>query len=297
MTRWEARRERGSTALLRVMIWITLHLGWRASRVLLYGIAAYFFASSATARAASHEFLNAALGRPARLRDGFRHVFTFAAVIHERAFFLADRLDGFDIAVEGLDALRTVIEGGRGCVLLGAHVGSYEVLRVIGRHSPVRVRPMMYRRNATAVTRLLEALDPAMAAAIIEIGRPDTMLEVRESLERGEIVGMLADRAPGDARALAVGFFGRPAAFPTGPFIAAASLGAPVLLFWGIRTGARRYRVRFEPFADCVAVPRENRKAALRGLIERYAAALEAECRRHPFNWFNFYPFWGTSPR
>jgi predicted LPLAT superfamily acyltransferase len=39
---------------------------------------------------------------------------------------------------------------------------------------------------------------------------------------------------------------------------------------------------------------RATRAEDLRAVIGRYAAALERACRAHPFQWFNFYPFWET---
>ena len=291
---WERQPERGSQRLLRLMLWIMLHLGWRAGRLLLGPIALYFFATTPAARRASREVIRRATGRPAHAGAVLRHIHSFAAVIFERVFLLANRLDGFEIELCGLDLLKSVLAQGRGVVLLGAHFGSFEVLRIIGRHAPVRVRPLMYRGNAGPVTQILEALDPEMRDAIIEIGRPDSMLAVRDALAAGEMVGMLADRAAGGGKLIAVPFMGGLARFPTGPFIAVAGLGAPALLFYGIRTGSRRYEVRFEPFADRIVLPRATRAAALRGCVETFAAGLAAECRRHPYNWFNFYPFWET---
>ncbi len=292
---WARQRERGSTAMVRLMIFITLRLGNAVGRIILGPIALYFFLSSAAARAASREFLSRARTTPASGLAVLRHFFSFASVILDRVFFLSGRIDAFDIEIEGLDHLKRALAAGGGCVLLGAHFGSFEVLRILGRRANARVRPVMFRQNATAVTRVLEALDPGMQETIIEIGRPDTMLRVRESLARGEIVGMLADRAPNGTKLIAVPFLGGAASFPTGPFIAIASLGVPAVLFFGIRTGARRYTVRFEPFSDRIVLPRASRQQALRLLIERYAARLDAHCRAYPLNWFNFYRFWDVA--
>ena len=86
-------------------------------------------------------------------------------------------------------------------------------------------------------------------------------------------------------------FLGEAADFPTGPMILAAALEAPVVLFFGVRTGRRRYDVHFEPFADPVVLgPR--RAVDLAHWVGRYAARLEAQSRAHPYNWFNLYDFW-----
>lgn len=205
---WASQRERGSKALIRLMLWITLTLGWRAGTALLFPITGYFYLASPAARAASRDYLGRVLGRPATGADVLRHLFTFAAVIVDRVFLLSGRLCGFAIDVQGLDTLTAILGRGQGCVLLGAHAGSFDVLRAVGRDAPVAVRPLMYREHWGAMTPLLEALDPALTSAIIEIGRPDTMLRVQESLAKGEIVGILADRAPNERRFVAARFLG-----------------------------------------------------------------------------------------
>lgn len=292
---WVDQRERGSALLLGLMIWITRHLGWHVGQALLTPITLWFYVGSAAARAASREYLGRVLGRPAGPRDVLRHLFTFACVILDRVFFLSGRTAGYQLQVQGLEAVAAVVNSGRGCILLGSHLGSFDVLRALGRNAPVRVSPVMFRANSGHLTRLLERLDPELARDVIEIGAPGAMLRVQECLERGEIVGLLADRAPVRDRMVAADFLGGTAEFPAGPLVLAAVVGAPVVLFYGVRTAARRYLVRFEPFAERIVLPRRRRDAALRTWVDAYSRHLETACRAHPYNWFNFFPFWKTA--
>lgn len=289
---WARERERGSAWLVRVMLAISFGLGWHAGRALLLPITAWFLATSPRARAASREYLGRVLGRPARARDVARHFYVFACAIMDRIFLVTGRTRRFRIKIAGIEHVQAALASGHGCLLLGAHLGSFEVLRSAAANAPVRVRPLMFRRNAGALTRVLDRLDPGLRDSIIEIGDVASMLRAREAVERGEIVGLLADRAPGGQRRVDVPFLGRPAPFPTGPFIVASALGVPVVLFYGVRTGPRQYQVQFEPFADRVVLRRASRAADLQAWAERYAAALERACRAYPFNWFNFFPFW-----
>jgi len=236
------------------------------------------------------------LGRPATLTEVARHFASFAAATLDRVFLLSGRLDGWQIDIEGLAALDSALAQGRGCILLGAHLGSFEALRTLAAKCPVPVRMLMYRRNDGALTRMLDALAPGLRQSVIEIGRPSAMLELREAIGRGELVGILADRAPSGQKLADVPFLGSMALFPTGPMQLAASLGPPVFLGWGLRLGPRHYCIRLEAFADPVLAPRAGRDAALLDWVARYAARLEAGCRAAPFNWFNFYPFWDHSP-
>jgi predicted LPLAT superfamily acyltransferase len=304
---WNHRAERGSDLLIRLAIWLTLRLGWRIGRALLYPITAYYFLAAPGPRRASALFLRRALGRPARAGDVFRHLFAFAGMLLDRVFLLAGRTEGFAVSVNGRDHLAAAVAAGRGVVLLGAHLGSFEALRAFGRSAPVPVRMLMYRANAGAFSQAMERLDPGLADAVIEIGAPEAMLQVREAVARGEIVGILADRAPepprgaaegrasAAGRAVRVSFLGGEVGFPAGPFLLAAGLGVPVLLFFGLCTGPRRYELCFEPFAARLDLPRAERAEALRRAVLCYAERLAACARAHPFQWFNFHDLWDTA--
>jgi len=297
---WTAQPERGSRPLLAIMFWISQRLGWHSGQALLYPITFWFYVISPGARAASRDYLERILERPPRRRDVMRHMFTFACVILDRIFFLSGRTAAFKVTVEGLQSLTDILNSGRGCILLGSHLGSFDVLRAFGRTAPVRVSPVMFRRNSGHLTSLLERLDPELARDVIEVGRPGAMLRVHECIDRGEMVALLADRAPAGQQAgervMSTEFLGATADFPTAPLALAAILGAPVVLFYGTRLGSRRYAVRFEPFAERIVLPRAGRDEALRGYVQAYSRSLAANCRANPFNWFNFFPFWRTSP-
>lgn len=292
---WRQAPERGSTFWLRFMIGVGRRLGWHAGHMLLFPITAYFLAFSPRQRVAARQYLGRALGRRAGFGDLWRLYFTFAATILDRVWLAAGQTAGFEITVHGLDALRNRVEAGQGCLLFGAHLGSFEALRAVADAGcPVDVAVLMHEANAARVKAVFDALGGAgRAAAVIPLGMPDSMLRVREVLERGGLVGLLADRAPAGQRMHRVEFLGHPAPLPTGPHVLAAVLEAPVMLAFGIRTGPRRYAVHFLPFAERIGDGgRAGREAAVPASVERYAHEIEAMCRAHPYNWFNFYPFW-----
>ena len=289
---WARQDERGSGVALAALLWLALRLGPARMRLALPPLVLWFLLTSPDARAASGDYLRRVFGSPARWTDIARHFACFGGALLERVHLLAGRDAGFDIRIDGLEPLCRLLETGRGCVLLGSHHGSFEVLRTVARAAPVPVRPVMYRRNAGALTALLGRLAPGLRDSVIEIGEPGAMLRAKEAVERGEMVGLLADRSPHGERVVTVPFLGGKAAFPAGPFVLAATLGAPVVLFYGLRLGPGRYLVRFLPFADRLELRRASREADLRQWIARYASVLEEHCRSHPYNWFNFFPFW-----
>jgi predicted LPLAT superfamily acyltransferase len=290
---WLEQRERGSLAALRLMTWLTRALGYGAARALLAPICLYYLAFAPRARAASRQFLARALGRPATLADVYRHLHTFAGTLLDRVAVLGGGAAGFDVRVSGDEALESALAARRGCLLLGSHLGSFEVLRALGeKRRGIAINLLMHEANARAASRWARSLAPELAARIIAPGRPETMLRVRECLERGEVVALLGDRALGGERRIACDFLGAPAQFPAGALHAAALLGAPVVTFYCLHRGPRRYDVQFALLAERLPAERPAREAAVAQALQAYAAQLAAQARAAPYNWFNFYDFW-----
>ena len=285
IARWRASPERSHRNVLRLMRGIALGLGRRAARAVLHPIALYFLLFSPRARRASAAYLSRALGRPATLRDGYRHFHTFAATVLDRVYLLHERFDLFDIEIHDAPA------PGAGLLLLGAHLGSFEALRAAGRREGhLRVTMVMYEDNARMLNEALAALSPTARQDVIALGRLDSMLRVRDCVAEGRVVGVLADRGLDEVDMRAVQFLGAPARFPLGPLRMAAMLRCRVVFMAGLYLGGNRYALRFEPLAD-FAVAGTDPEAAL----EAYVACLERHCRAVPFNWFNFFEFWADA--
>jgi len=291
---WVRRRERGSPLLLRLMAVFSLTVGRRAGRVVLHIVAAYFFLFAPRARRASLTYLHRVLGRRPTAKDRFRQVMTFATTIHDRVYLLNDRFELFDIAVEGEEIMRERARTGGGAFLVGAHLGSFEVTRAIGRRQPdLRVAMVAYEANARKINAMMAAINPALAEGTVALGSAEAMLRVRALLDDGVFVGMLGDRTPGGEATEVVEFMGAPARFPIGPMRLAALLQRQVILMVGVYCGGNRYRVMFEELADFSRVGRGEREEAVRGAVVRYVGRLERYCREYPYNWFNFFDFWG----
>ena len=295
---WSTEAERGSHAAIQFVAWLALKAGRGATRWLLYPLSLYFLASTPKARHASRTFLERALGRKALRSDMLRNFHAFAATLHDRLYLLSGRFEELDVTVDGAAALEAVLARGRGCILLGSHLGSFEAARALGRRlvrHPISI--VMHdgvTRNTDAV---LDRLAPELRASVIAPGRPETMLRIKECLERGEIVGILGDRPFGSEKISRCPFLGAPAPFPHGPFRLALTLQAPVVLFFGLYEGGNRYRICLEVLADTPDAAREQRADAAQSLLERYVQRLEHYARAAPYNWFNFYDFWNEGPR
>lgn len=292
-TVWLEQRERGNLAAMRLITWITRALGHRAGRVLLLPICGYFVAFAPRARRASRAYLQRILATPVGMAQVFRHFHVFASTLLDRIEMLSQGSSRFEIQVHGLPAVEAILARGRGCLLIGSHLGSVEILRAFGeRHQKLAINLVMHEGNAQSTSRWLRQMAPELAGRIIPPGEAWSLLRVRECLERGEVVAMLGDRPFGTERTTRCEFLGRNARFPSGPMLAAAVLGVPVVTFFCLYEGDFRYSVHFDLLAERIELGAGQRDAAVVPWIERYVRRLEAHARQAPYNWFNFYDFW-----
>lgn len=294
-THWREQREGGSRFGMWLVRTLALHGGRRFGHLMLYPITLYYFLRRRAERRASRQYLTRVLGHPPGVWAMLRQFHGYAVTSLDRIYLLSGGERGFDIEVEGLDELERCLGQHRGLLLVGSHQGSFEALRtLVARRPGAQLRVVLDKGKTPAMTELLEALAPDVGSAVIDAshGGAHVVLAAAEACRQGAMVALLADRAGEHEAQHVVDFLGAPAPLPVGPWLLAAALKVPVLLCFGLYLGGNRYRLVFEPFADCVTIPRDWRGPALEALLTRYAARLEHYVRVAPYNWFNFHDFW-----
>ncbi|HET7836601.1 MAG TPA: acyl-CoA synthetase, partial [Variovorax sp.] len=304
---WSRAPERSNMLALRVICAIAILCGRPLTRLILHPISLYFLLFSPTPRRHIKRYLFRAVGPKAGWADGYRLLHAFASTVLDRLYFLRGRMDLFDIRVFGNAPVEVEVNAGRGAFMLGAHVGSFEALGACKHRAgaPADLRPamVMYPDNAQQINAVLNAISlPELRPHMIALGRPHSMLDLRDWLDSGGLAGLLADRTlagPEEAgqqrgSSIEVPFLGRPALFNDGPFRLAALLRRKVFFMAGLYVGGARYDVLFEPLADFSerASDPAERERRIRAALEAYVARLEALCRAYPSNWFNFHDFW-----
>src|SRR5438270_7518934 len=291
--RWMELPERGTPAMLPLIHWIAVRIGRSAARLLLYPIVFYFLVSGHGARRVSYSYLERVRGRPAHWWHVFRHFYFFAATILDRVYLLRGEFHYFDVTLHQKEILHRQVESGKGCVLLGSHLGSFEVLRTLGvTQQDFSLKVLMDSAHNENITRFLDALNPEIARTVIAPDRPDTLLRVKESLEGGFLIGMLGDRITSDAKTTHCQFLGAPAIFPARPILLAAVKRCPNIHFFGLYLGDNRFEILIEKLLEEVTLNRDRRAEDIQNWTQRYVDRLEHYTRLAPYNWFNFYPFW-----
>lgn len=292
---WERQGERGSLFWVWLLAWIARHLGRPVARLILWPTVAYFLLTGREARRVSRRYLRRVLPRRPGLLDVARHFHAFAACAVDRLLILCGRAQSLEVSLTRLNDPLAAARSGRGCLMLVAHIGNFEILRALGDSThrlPMRV--LLDRQHGRIFTELLERLNPGFAGMIIDASErgPSLVLKLQQALTAGDCVGIMADRVRGAEPSVEVELLGGRARLPASPWIFAATLQVPVVLALGLYRGGRRYDVHLELLADRVELPRARRSEAIAEWAQRYADRLDWHVRRAPYNWFNFYPYW-----
>lgn len=200
----------------------------------------------------------------------------------------AEALDHFE-RLEGAEHLEHALRGG--AILLTAHAGNYELGGLLLREKGIQIHTVYKPDRFAAVERLRNRVRAQGGVAGVPVdGVGFSTLPLLKLLRGGRVVGMQGDR-DFNLTGLPLPFFGRQAYFPKGPWELAAMTGAPVIVSFFRSDAQRRFHATFyEPIH--VGGGRGERQAAIAAGMARYVAILEDLVRRHPDQWYCFYPFW-----
>jgi predicted LPLAT superfamily acyltransferase len=308
--RWSRVAERGSLLGMRITVACYRFAGRPVALALVHAIVTYFFLTDRAGRRASAAYLRRvyatkpgreALGRRPSLWTSFLHYRAFALSIADRVELWLGRAESFQFESRGSEVCDRFAAEGRGYIVLGSHLGSFDALRLLAKRQQRCVNVLMFTTHAAQINRLFRELSPEAEARVIHVSRDSVraIFEIRERLRRGEIIAVLGDRIEaGDlGRSAPVQLLGDPVRLPQSPYLIAALVGCPIVFMTALRTGARRYEVNVELLAENVRAARSERDKRISELVAAYAGRLEHTCLRAPLQWFNFYDYWGDAQR
>lgn len=299
---WLSVAERGSILGMRFVVWCYRRLGRRFCQLLILPVVLYFFLTDRSGRRASLRYLRRLYARPggaAALRhrptwwDSFLHYRECGLSILDRVSFWLGRDDDWSIAFHDEGQFASLKEEGRGAIILGAHLGSFDALRVLARRDQIVVNVVMFIEHARMINSVFQALDRDASLRMIQLDPSsiNSVFAIKACIERGEFVALLGDRVGiGDEKRTGpVEFLGDRALLPHGPFLLASLLKCPMVFMVALRAGDGRYQAYAERFAERVVVAGPE---DLNELAADYARRLERYCLMAPYQWFNFYDYW-----
>lgn len=295
---WARIDEVGFLFGMRLMYGLHRLLGRTLFRIALCPVVAVYWLTGKGQRRASQAYL-------ARLRAqgvqvghwaSYRHFLAFAECMLDKLLVWNGGLDPARCRIESSEAIVAAIQAKQGGVLVTAHLGNFEVSRALAAlRNEVRLHVLVHTHHAKRFNHLMAELNPASQINLVQVSGldPATAAWLSARVAEGDWIVIAGDRVPvsHNSAVTQVPFLGAAAAFPTGPWVLASVLGAPVFLMWAVAEKSG-FRIRFDAFREKVVLPRRQRGPALVALTTDFAQRLEAEVRAAPLQWFNFYDFW-----
>lgn len=220
----------------------------------------------------------------------------FTAVFLDR--FRLQSESGIQYTFTGESILQGIIDSGKGGILLMSHMGSWEIAARLLQSNLAGLRLLLYMgsRASQEIEQLQKDTVTATGIEILEVnesgGSPLDIIDGIRFLRSGGIVSMAGDRfwRP-DQPAVAASFLGHRIRLPEAPFALAQASGAPLVVFFALRTSRGGYHFEASPPIYLDRVDRKNRRAAIQSAADEYAHRLEKAVKESPHQWYHFEPF------
>jgi predicted LPLAT superfamily acyltransferase len=292
MAQWDGT-SKGSAAGHWIFFKLVSLFGLWPAYLLLVFVALYYTVKEKAAGRAVRVFREQC-GKKTSPADIYGHFFSFGMSLIDRHAFLVGKQHLFSFDTIREDLIVSALAENRGAILLGSHIGNWELA---GNLLSDRIKADIYyvmvdaeKDDVRSVSR--QALNQRRIKPIL-VGQDglELVLSVRNALKANGLVCMLGDRMTG-RKGEPHSFLGGQVLFPTGPFVIAASTGAPIIPIVVTKRGLRTYVFKaYAPMRfDGVTV--ENRNKYVFTAMERYVGILEQIVKENPLQWFNFYDYW-----
>lgn len=264
----------------------------------------FYWTFSSGARKFSKQYFSN-LGRRG---SSLKHIVCFAINLVEDVQSWAGKLNFSNVTWQDDDVkdLVETIDSGHGAVLLISHLGNAQMLKGLasigesGTKRKMSITTISDANISKGFNSLLNQVNEDSSFHIVnsnDIG-PETIILLQERLENGEVIVIAGDRVSAHTdRNIEIEFLGKKANFPYGVFLLVSLLNAPTYFVNGLRHRDFSLGAKYDMFVkknkigfDC---GRKEREVRIQKSAENYAQNLEDLCRNHPYQWYNFFDFWG----
>ncbi|OJV19466.1 MAG: hypothetical protein BGO30_06200 [Bacteroidetes bacterium 41-46] len=289
---WSGKSRGGSVGYL-VFVFLIKRLGLGSAYVLLAFVAFYFipFAPNSTKSVWFYSRKILGKGRFSSIRFLYSNYFNLGVALIDKTAASAGLFKNFTFSFDEPAEVSEILSGRSGALIIGAHFGNWEVgAPYFGKYGK-KMNVVMMDAEYQNIKTILEKENRLNAFSVIPVyeNSLDHVFTIREAISKGEYVAMQGDRLTPNGKSREVHFMGREALFPLGPFVMASRCDAPVIFYFAVREGFKKYKFVFRLFKADESTKRRGGELAV---MEAYKGELEAVLKSSPEQWFNFYKFW-----
>ncbi len=226
----------------------------------------------------------------------YRNFCSFGQVLIDKMTILSGFSSKYSFNFEGENYIHEMAKNKTGGVLLGAHVGNWEIAGQLLEKINCKVNFVMYDGERTAIKDYLDSImqNKNIEAIFISDNDYSYLHKIELAFKKKEIIAMHGDRfLPGSKNTITCNFLGYPAVFPTGPLYLASKYGTPVTCVFAMKETLTHYHLyATKPKIFKYPSKLSTRKSELKIMVQDYVNDLESILKKYPLQWYNYYQLW-----
>lgn len=292
MTDWKGKTRGGVWGYL-FFIFLINKLGITAAYFFLSMVVLYFIPFAPKATKSIWYYSRNILRKNRRSSIGmlFLSYYRFGQTLIDKIAIGNGMKANYDFRFENYDKFLDVLNDGTGAIIIGAHVGSWEIGAPFFDDYGKKIHVVLYDAEYKRIKELLKNKTTPADFNLIPVNTDDLnhVFAIKDAIDKKEYVCFQGDRYINAERCLEGVLMGKKANFPLGPFLLAVKMKVPVIFYFAMRKPGKAYKFHFipaEPAVKSTAIRPEQQ------LLNQYITALEAILNDYPEQWFNYYTFW-----
>jgi len=291
MPSWQGK-SRGSRFGYGIFVSILKTGGVLPAYFLLRFVAFYYFLFSYKSSRFIFDYFHRRLGY-GRLKSLFKiytNYYQLGQTVIDKVVIMSGIHNRFSFDFDGEDHLRNIVSLQKGGLLLGAHIGNWEIAGHLLQRLETPINIVMFDGEHQQIKEYLDHVTGKRKAKIIVIKNDlSHIYEISEALKNKELVCIHADRFLEGNKIVMSEFLGEKAPFPAGPFMLAASFNVPVSFVFAMKE--RTFHYHF--FASALKTyDNKEKKAGIQQMLDDFSAEMGRKLREFPEQWYNYYDFW-----
>ena len=193
--------------------------------------------------------------------------------------------DGIEIDVKRENILHEAMNKNKGCILISAHFGVWELFVKWMGETNYRFTGVALRQKNRGANKFFQ--EQREMSGVEHIFRKEPIEKMESVLIGNGILALVSDQ---DARSkgIFVNFFGIPASTPKGAALFFKKLRSPIIFGVCVEIGFQKYEIQFEtvkPISDNIA-----------DITQAFTSIIEEKVRKYPEQYFWFHRRWKTKP-
>lgn len=294
MSSWDGKSRSGVLGY-KIFVFTLRYGGLLPAYFILLFVSLYFFLFSRSSSRFSYLFFRNRIGfsQFKSLQSVYSNYFVFGQTLIDRVAVMAGLSNKLTYDFDGEEYLHQIVQGGKGGILISAHIGNWEVAGHLLYRIKAKINVLLHEAEHEQVKHYLEGVKGKGNMNVIVMKDDFSHIyDISKALENGEILCLHGDRYMPWSKTIHAHFLGDKAHFPQGPFAMAVGFKVPVSFVYAMKESKYHYHFTATLPKIYSSTQRGNKQELAENALNDFIQTAENTVRKYPLQWFNYYNFW-----